>query len=87
MRRFFLKFKKISIYLQMWSIDYVQIPNEKPEIAEEAKEEIVIEESFEERKEKKKAELVKQMSLSTDGGGKINKNLQISLNSLNYLQL
>lgn len=54
----------------MWSIDYVQIPNERPEIAEEAKEEIAIEESVEERKEKKKAELVKQMSLSTDGGGK-----------------
>lgn len=55
----------------MWSIDYVQIPNEKPEFAEEAKEETPIEESVEERKEKKKAELVKQMSLSTaDGGGK-----------------
>lgn len=54
----------------MWSIDYVQIPNERPEIAEEAKEETPVEESVEEKKEKKKAELVKQMSLSTDGGGK-----------------
>lgn len=54
----------------MWSIDYVQIPNEKPEIAEEAKEDIVIEENKEEIKAKKKAELVKQMSLSTDGAGK-----------------
>jgi hypothetical protein len=53
----------------MWSIDYVQIPNERLEVAEEAKEEVVVEESKEEIKEKKKAELVKQMSLSTDGGG------------------
>ena len=53
----------------MWSIDYVQIPNEKPEIGEEAKEEEIVEENKEEIKAKKKAELVKQMSLSTDGTG------------------
>lgn len=53
----------------MWSIDYVQIPDERPEVAEEAKEEVIVQESKEEIKEKKKAELVKQMSLSTDGGG------------------
>lgn len=50
-------------------MDYVQIPNAKPEIAEEAKEEDFVEETLEERKEKKKAELVKQMSLSTDERG------------------
>jgi hypothetical protein len=50
-------------------MDYVQVPEERAEPAEEAKEEIV-EESKEVIKEKKKAELVKQMSLSTDGGGK-----------------
>jgi hypothetical protein len=55
----------------MWSIDYVQIPTERPEVAEEAKEVINVEVSKEEIKEKKKAELVKQMSLSTDGGGKL----------------
>lgn len=54
----------------MWSIDYVQIPNDKPEIAEEAKEEEIVEENKEEIQAKKKAELVKQMSLSTDGAGK-----------------
>jgi len=54
----------------MWSIDYVQIPNDKPEVAEEAKEEEIVEENKEEIQAKKKAELVKQMSLSTDGAGK-----------------
>lgn len=54
---------------QMWSMDYVQVPEERAEPEEVAKEEIV-EESKEVIKEKKKAELVKQMSLSTDGGGK-----------------
>lgn len=54
-------------------MDYVQVPEERPEPADEAKEAIV-EESTEVIKEKKKAELVKQMSLSTtDGGG--NKNI------------
>ncbi len=53
----------------MWSMDYVQIPSAKPEVAEEAKEE-VNDESVEDQKEKKKAELVKQMSLSTDERGK-----------------
>ena len=53
----------------MWSIDYVQIPNDKPEVAEEAKEEEIVEENKEEIQAKKKAELVKQMSLSTDGAG------------------
>lgn len=56
----------------MWSIDYVQIPNDKPEVGEEAKEEEekVVEQNKEEIQAKKKAELVKQMSLSTDGAGK-----------------
>lgn len=54
----------------MWSMDYVQVPEERAESAAEIKEDIVIEESKEDIKEKKKAELVKQMSLSTtDGGG------------------
>lgn len=53
----------------MWSIDYVQTPNDsKPEVAEEAKEDEVIEENKEEIKAKKKAELVKQMSLTTESG-------------------
>lgn len=57
----------------MWSMDYVQVPEEKSEIAEEEKTEVE-EESKEVIKEKKKAELVKQMSLSTTdgGGGKLN---------------
>lgn len=50
-------------------MDYVQVPEEKPEVEQPAKVEVV-EESKEVIKEKKKAELVKQMSLSTDGGGK-----------------
>jgi hypothetical protein len=54
----------------MWSIDYVQIPRDKPEVGVEAKEIEVIEENKEEMQAKKKAELVKQMSLSTDGAGK-----------------
>lgn len=62
-------------------MDYVQVPVEKTEVAEEAKEEaVVVEETKEEIKQKKKAELVKQMSLSTDGSGKneISNNLGIS---------
>ncbi|KAL7045562.1 hypothetical protein ACKWTF_002261 [Chironomus riparius] len=57
--------------VRMWSIDYVQIPNDKPEVGEEAKEEeeVVVEQNKEEIQAKKKAELVKQMSLSTDGAG------------------
>lgn len=56
--------------LKMWSMDYVQVPEERDEVIEETKVEVV-EESKEVMKEKKKAELVKQMSLSTtDGGGK-----------------
>lgn len=54
----------------MWSMDYVQVPVEKTELAEEAIEAVIITETKEELKEKKKAELVKQMSLSTDGSGK-----------------
>jgi hypothetical protein len=54
----------------MWSMDYVQVPVEREEPIEEVKEE-AFEESKEVIKEKKKAELVKQMSLSTDGGGKL----------------
>lgn len=55
----------------MWSMDYVQVPVEKTEVAEEVKDKVVaVEETKEEIKEKKKAELVKQMSLSTDGSGK-----------------
>lgn len=56
----------------MWSMDYVQVPEDRiePEVAVEAKEEKVTE-TKEELKEKKKAELVKQMSLSTDGPGKM----------------
>ena len=57
-------------YSQMWSMDYVQVPVEKTELAEEAIEAVIITETKEELKEKKKAELVKQMSLSTDGSGK-----------------
>lgn len=53
----------------MWSMDYVQVPEEREEVFEEAKPAIE-EESKEVIKEKKKAELVKQMSLSTDGGSK-----------------
>lgn len=53
----------------MWSMDYVQVPEERPEVEEPAKE-AAVEESKEVIIEKKKAELVKQMSLSTDGGGK-----------------
>lgn len=53
-------------------MDYVQVPEERPEPADEAKEAIV-EESTEVIKEKKKAELVKQMSLSTTDGGGNNK--------------
>lgn len=52
-------------------MDYVQVPVERPEAIEEVKIEVV--ESKEVIKEKKKAELVKQMSLSTDGGGKVEK--------------
>lgn len=53
-------------------MDYVQVPEDRiePEVAVEAKEEKVTE-TKEELKEKKKAELVKQMSLSTDGPGKM----------------
>lgn len=54
----------------MWSMDYVQVPVEKTEVAVEAVE-AAIEETKEEIKQKKKAELVKQMSLSTDGSGNI----------------
>lgn len=54
---------------KMWSMDYVQVPEERDEGIEETKVQAV-EESKEVIKEKKKAELVKQMSLSTDGGGR-----------------
>lgn len=54
------------IFEQMWSMDYVQVPEER---LEEVSKIVVVEESKEVLKEKKKAELVKQMSLSTDGGG------------------
>lgn len=62
-----LLFPNIFMSRQMWSMDYVQIPEERSE-AEESPED-VIEESKEVLIEKKKAELVKQMSLSTDGAG------------------
>jgi hypothetical protein len=53
----------------MWSMDYVQVPEERAEPEVKVTEDVV-EESKEVIKEKKKAELVKQMSLSTtDGGG------------------
>lgn len=61
----------------MWSMDYVQVPEERFEAEEQTKED-AIEESKEVLKEKKKAELVKQMSLSTDGGGKLNGNLLVT---------
>jgi hypothetical protein len=51
-------------------MDYVQVPEERAESVQEVKDEVIVEESKEVIKEKKKAELVKQMSLSTDGGGK-----------------
>ena len=53
----------------MWSMDYVQVPEERSEAEEQIKFEEIVEDSKEVLKEKKKAELVKQMSLSTDGGG------------------
>lgn len=50
-------------------MDYVQVPEERAEVAEQENVEVE-EESKEVIMEKKKAELVKQMSLSTtDGGG------------------
>lgn len=52
-------------------MDYVQVPVERAESVLEVLEDNAIEESKEVIKEKKKAELVKQMSLSTDGGGKL----------------
>lgn len=55
-------------------MDYVQVPEERAESVLEVKDEIV-EESKEVIKEKKKAELVKQMSLSTDGGGEFNSSI------------
>jgi hypothetical protein len=63
-------------------MDYVQVPVERPEAVEEKKIEIV-EESKEVIKEKKKAELVKQMSLSTDGGGELE---DFALKPVNYKQ-
>lgn len=56
------------------------MPEERAEPEEVMKVEI-IEESKEVIKEKKKAELVKQMSLSTDGGGKKNMQTSIANNS------
>ena len=53
----------------MWSMDYVQVPVERAEVAVEAIEVAIVEATKEEIKEKKKADLVKQMSLSTDGSG------------------
>lgn len=49
----------------------MQVPEERAELVQEIITDVV-EESKEVIKEKKKAELVKQMSLSTDGGGKLN---------------
>lgn len=55
----------------MWSMDYVQVPIEKPEKKMEEPTVIVEKEIT---KEKKKVDLVKQMSINTDGlPGKIYK--------------
>ena len=58
----------------MWSMDYVQVPGEedKPEIAENEnakKSEQIKEESKTESTKKRVHELVKQMSISTEGSG------------------
>lgn len=53
----------------MWSMDYVQVPIEKPE--KKIEEPAVLVEEKQIAKEKKKVDLVKQMSLNTEGPGKI----------------
>ena len=68
----------------MWSMDYVQVPVERAESVEEVLEDNAIEESKEVIKEKKKAELVKQMSLSTDGGGKLKCNESENLIGISF---
>lgn len=65
-------------------MDYVQVPEERSE-SEELTKEDVVEESKEVLKEKKKAELVKQMSLSTDGGGELTKKFsRVSFSEVYY---
>lgn len=55
----------------MWSMDYVQVPDERAETpVNEVVEIVPKKESEEEIKEKKKAAIVKQMSLTTDENGK-----------------
>lgn len=54
----------------MWSMDYVQVPDERAETPVNEIQEIVFKkESEEEIKEKKKAAIVKQMSLTTEDNG------------------
>lgn len=53
----------------MWSMDYVQVPDERAATPVNVVEPKIIQESEEELKEKKKAALVKQMSLTTDENG------------------
>lgn len=63
----------------MWSMDYVQVPaeEEKPEDVDanrDKKKEQVKEENKKETAKKRVHELVKQMSISTEGSGTINFN-------------
>lgn len=58
----------IRMYFKMWSMDYVQVPIERPE---KRIEEPIVPVEKEIAKEKKKVDLVKQMSLNKDGPGKI----------------
>lgn len=54
----------------MWSMDYVQVPDERAETpVNEVIEVIPQKESEEELKEKKKAAIVKQMSITTEENG------------------
>lgn len=63
-----------AIYLQMWSMDYVQVPaeEEKPEEVTTAKEKNEKQNTEGNQTETKKRvqELVKQMSISAEGSGK-----------------
>lgn len=64
-----------GVHLQMWSMDYVQVPaeEEKPEevvVAKEKSEGQSNEENHTETTKKRVHELVKQMSISAEGSGK-----------------
>lgn len=64
----------------MWSMDYVQVPIEKPE--KKVEEPAILVEEKQIAKEKKKVDLVKQMSLNTEGPGKIFLNYVLGTRSL-----